>query len=195
MQSASKKQRCHFRKCAKKQEKDNADLKCIWENSSKRRSTGPCAVPLTLHSELVLDTHGEICIYMHVWCPAQGHSFTACPLPRCACSPLSGVRHHSVGVSSNLIQEALQGVFGGGGRGGITHKSLCLAYPDLGRPESAWGNRSYPLDGCCLKYKAWPLQLDGGREAMVMGRGRAALLKYDHVFEIDRTQASQLPCC
>ena len=27
-----------------------------------------------------------------------------------------------------------------------------------------------------------------------MGSGRAALLKYDRVFEIDRTQASQLPC-
>lgn len=138
---------------------------------------------------------------MHVWCPAQGHSITACPLPCCAHSLFSRVRHHSVGVSSNLIQKALQGVFGGGR--GITHKSLCLAYSDLGQPESAGGGRSYPFAGCCLKYKPQPLQLDDkhvtderrGRRRMVMSRGRAQLLKYDHVSEIDRTQASQLPCC
>lgn len=65
------------------------------------------------------------------------------------------MRHHSAGVSSNLIQEALQGrrgVAGGleenwgaevgvGERGGITHKSLGLAYPELGQPESAGGGQ------------------------------------------------------
>lgn len=118
-----------------------------------------------------LDTHGEMCIYMHVWCPARGHSFTACPLPCCACSPFSRVRHHSVGVSSNLIQKEPQGVLGGRGRGGITRKSLCLAYPDLGQPESAGGNRSYPRIGCCLKYKAWPLQLDDKHYRKAAGGG------------------------
>lgn len=93
-----------------------------------------------------------------------------------------------------------------GEEGGITHKSLGLAYPDLGQPESAGGGRSYPPAGCCLKYKdtAWPLQLDDKhiieerkrrRRRMVMGRGRAGLLKYDHVFEIDRAHTSHLPCC
>lgn len=43
--------------------------------------------------------------------------------PCCARSPFSGVRRHSAGVSSNLVQEALRGVFFlGGGGGGITHQ-------------------------------------------------------------------------
>lgn len=114
MQSAIQKQRCQFQVCAKKtkhsgappegRERERDDLR-----GSCCRHSLPKACPLGL------DTHGGTCIYMHVWCAACGHSISACPPPRRARSPFSGVRHHSAGVSRNLIQEALQGVLGCGG--------------------------------------------------------------------------------
>lgn len=107
----------------KKKQRRQVETALTWGTPGRavreRMSGFVCCVT---HSPLciMLDTHigeGGACIYMHVWCPARGHSITACWPPRCARSPFSGVRHHSAGVSSNLIQEALQGVLfllGGG---------------------------------------------------------------------------------
>lgn len=131
---------------------------------------GETIVWCATHSPLYIrsDTHGGTCIYMHVWCPAQGHSITACPAPRCACSPvLSG--ETSLGGGQ---QQSDSGSTAGGGFfffffgvvGGRELPTSPWAWhiPDLGRPDSAGGGRSYPPAGCCLKYKAtaWPLQLD-----------------------------------
>lgn len=98
-------------------------------NLCKRMEThlgGQWLVCCVIHSSpyVGLDTHGGTCIYMRVWCLAQGHRITACPAPCCARSPFSGVRRHPAGVSSTLIQEALQGVFWDWG---VTHKSLSLS--------------------------------------------------------------------
>ena len=97
------------------------------------------------HSPLYIrsDTHGGTCIYMHVWCPAQGHSITACPAPRCACSPvLSGETSLGGGQQQSDSGSTAGGVFwgvGGGWRGQrITHKSLGLAHPRL---RAAWLSR------------------------------------------------------
>lgn len=46
----------------------------------------------------------------------RGHSITACPTSPLCPFPVLWGRHHSAGVSGNLIQEALQGVFGWGER-------------------------------------------------------------------------------
>lgn len=119
MQSASQKNKDVIYECEQqKREKDNPPQRGDLGEQQLEKICRP--VQHVSHSlpRVGLDTHGGTCIYMHVWCPAQGHSITACPLPRCACSPLSRVRHHSVGVSSNLIQEALWGAFFGGGVGG-----------------------------------------------------------------------------
>lgn len=82
-------------------------------------------------------------MHLHVWCLAQGHRITACPAPCCARSPFSGVRHHPAGVSSTLIQEALQGVFRdwGVGWGGFTQKSLSLSRHRAVLISEGWGGR------------------------------------------------------
>lgn len=87
---------------------DNPHLMFCWESSIEESSDVLCRVSLTKSRTRVVGT----CIYMHVWCPAGGQSIIACPLPRCFRSSFSWVRHHSAGVSRNLIQEARQGVFG-----------------------------------------------------------------------------------
>ncbi|KAK5899117.1 hypothetical protein CesoFtcFv8_008630 [Champsocephalus esox] len=92
---------------------------------------------------------------MHVWCAACGHSISACPPPRCARSPFSGVRHHSAGVSRNLIQEALQGVLGcgGGERGkGLPKSPRALHIQTQGSLNQQGGQIIPPPAGCCLKY-------------------------------------------
>lgn len=118
-----------------------------------------------------VDTHGRTRIYMVPSLRARHHRLPSPPAG--PPSPISGVRRHTAGVSSSLIQDAPQGVFSFRGRRG-THKSMSLAHPDTGRPKSAGrlgvGESERPAGGllqnisCCLGQSGWMTNtLYGGR--------------------------------
>lgn len=96
------------------------------------------------------------CCYQH---PSQENSISGRPLPRCARSPISGVRHHSAGVSSNLIQEALRGVFG---VNGLPTSLWARRIQTLGGLNQRGRQIIPPPAGCRLRYEAnaGPLQLN-----------------------------------